>query len=84
MFFNDYFEKLAGTANLREQIIAGKTEKEVDDMLGDDCWVATPPEHDEQLKTWAQTFPRLLPITPIINRFVSLPPRYPESVALHA
>jgi len=31
MFFNDYFEKLAGTANLREQIIAGKTEKEIRD-----------------------------------------------------
>jgi len=30
-FFNKYFEKLAGTANLREQIIAGKTEKEIRD-----------------------------------------------------
>ena len=30
-FFTKYFEKLAGTANLREQIIAGKTEKEIRD-----------------------------------------------------
>lgn len=28
-FFNDYFEKLAGTQTLREQIIAGKTEEEI-------------------------------------------------------
>lgn len=28
-FFNDYFEKLAGTKTLREQIIAGKTEDQV-------------------------------------------------------
>jgi len=28
-FFNDYFNKLAGTAKLKEQIIAGKTEDEI-------------------------------------------------------
>ena len=28
-FFNPYFEKLAGTSSLREQIIAGKTEDEI-------------------------------------------------------
>lgn len=28
-FFNDYFEKLAGTKTLREQIIAGKTEDQI-------------------------------------------------------
>lgn len=30
-FFNDYFEKLAGTKTLREQIIAGKTEDQIRD-----------------------------------------------------
>jgi uncharacterized protein YbbC (DUF1343 family) len=30
-FFNSYFEDLAGTAKLRQQIIAGKTEKEIQD-----------------------------------------------------
>ena len=28
-FFNDYFEKLAGTAKLRQQIIAGNTEEQI-------------------------------------------------------
>ena len=30
-FFNNYFDKLAGTVNLKEQIIAGKTEEEIRD-----------------------------------------------------
>lgn len=30
-FFNKYFDKLAGTNKMREQIIAGKTEKEIQD-----------------------------------------------------
>jgi uncharacterized protein YbbC (DUF1343 family) len=28
-FFNDYFEKLAGTKTLREQVVAGKTEEQI-------------------------------------------------------
>ena len=28
-FFNAYFEKLAGTATLREQIVAGKPEEQI-------------------------------------------------------
>jgi uncharacterized protein YbbC (DUF1343 family) len=28
-FFNDYFDKLAGTSSLREQIINGRSEEEI-------------------------------------------------------
>lgn len=35
-FFNNFFEKLAGTEKLRQQIVSGKTEKEIRDSWQDD------------------------------------------------
>ncbi len=35
-FFNSFFEKLAGTDELRQQIIAGKTESEIRSTWQDD------------------------------------------------
>jgi len=35
-FFNDYFDKLAGTSRLREQIQAGLTEKQIRELWEDD------------------------------------------------